>query len=150
MAPSHGITRQGELPSCLKIREIHNLRGSPTLRSHYDNFDPSFWRLGPLAHPVGSFFYWKLVVNIPTQGTKMFLFHHTLKHIKQSLKEWNKNGFGNIFESEREVERKLHETNKIPIMGGFTEERKRQTTLYNRNGTIDVSRRRSSGNRNPE
>jgi len=41
------------------------------------------------------------------QGTKMFLLHQRLKHVKHKLKDWNKNEFGNIFEAKKAVERKL-------------------------------------------
>ena len=54
------------------------------------------------------------------QGTKMFLLHKRLKHIKLRLKDWNKNEFGNIFEAKREVERKLQEVNQFLIKEGFT------------------------------
>lgn len=60
------------------------------------------------------------------QGTKMFLLHKRLKHIKLRLKDWNKNEFGNIFEAKKVVERKLHEINQILITDGFNEERKEQ------------------------
>lgn len=45
------------------------------------------------------------------QGTKMFLLHKRLKHVKLGLKDWNKNEFGNIFETKKVVEWKLHEIN---------------------------------------
>lgn len=56
----------------------------------------------------------------------MFLLHHRLKHIKRKLKEWNKNGFGNILKAKVEMEKKLQEINKILITEGFTKERKIQ------------------------
>ena len=42
--------------------------------------------------------------DMHVQGTKMFLLHKILKHIKHKLKYWNKNEFGNIFEAKKAVE----------------------------------------------
>jgi len=64
------------------------------------------------------------VEDMHAQGTKMFLLNQRLKHIKQRLKEWNREEFGKNFEAKREVERKLQETNQILITKGFTEARK--------------------------
>ena len=66
--------------------------------------------------------WWKEELHL--QGTKMFLLHHKLKHIKGRLKEWNKNEFGNIFKAKGEVEKKLKEISQILIIEGYTEERK--------------------------
>ena len=68
--------------------------------------------------------WWK--EDMEVQGTKMFLLHKRLKHIKIRLKEWNKNEFGNIFEAKRVVEWKLQEINQILITDGFSKERKEQ------------------------
>jgi len=35
--------------------------------------------------------------DMQVQDTKMFLLHKILKHIKNRLKDWNKNEFGNNF-----------------------------------------------------
>ena len=49
--------------------------------------------------------WWKEELHL--QGTKIFLLHHRLKHIKGRLKEWNKKEFGNIFKAKGDVEKKL-------------------------------------------
>jgi len=51
--------------------------------------------------------WWKEELHL--QGTKMFVLHCRLKHIKGRLKEWKKKEFGNIFKAKREVEKKLKE-----------------------------------------
>ena len=60
------------------------------------------------------------------QGTKIFLLYKRLKYIKNKLKDWNKNEFGNIFEAKTIVELQLQEINHIMITDGFTEESKGQ------------------------
>ena len=57
--------------------------------------------------------WWKEELHL--QGTKMFLLHCSLKHIKGRLKEWNKKEFGNIFKTKGDVEKKLKEINHILI-----------------------------------
>ena len=64
------------------------------------------------------------------QVTKMFLLHKILKHIKNKLKDWNKNEFGNIFETKNVAEWKLHEINQILIIDGFNGERKEQANYH--------------------
>jgi len=44
--------------------------------------------------------WWKEELHL--QGTKMFLLHSRLKHIKSRLKEWNKKEFGNIFKAKED------------------------------------------------
>lgn len=53
------------------------------------------------------------------QGTRMFLLHKRLKHIKIRLKDWNKNDFGNIFVGKKYVEIKMQELNQALIAEGF-------------------------------
>lgn len=60
------------------------------------------------------------------QGTRMFLLHKILKHIKIRLKDWNKNEFGNIFEAKKVVERKIQETNQTLITNSFDKGRNEQ------------------------
>eukprot|EP00253_Pinus_taeda_P007097 PITA_07097 len=66
--------------------------------------------------------WWKEELHL--QGTKMFLLHSRLKHIKGRLKEWNKKEFGNIFKAKKDVVKKVKEINQILITKGYTEERK--------------------------
>jgi len=49
--------------------------------------------------------------DLQIQGSKMFLLHKRLKHIKFRLKEWNKKDFGNIFGNKKSVEEKIQELN---------------------------------------
>eukprot|EP00253_Pinus_taeda_P032535 PITA_32535 len=57
--------------------------------------------------------------DLHIQGTRMFLLHKRLKHIKLRLKDWNKNEFGNIFEAKKTVEDRMWELNEALIMDGF-------------------------------
>lgn len=66
-----------------------------------------------LAHVDFLTKWWKEELHL--QGTKMFLLHCRLKHIKGCLKEWNKKGFCNIFKAKGYVEKKLKEINHILI-----------------------------------
>eukprot|EP00253_Pinus_taeda_P016893 PITA_16893 len=45
--------------------------------------------------------------DMQVQGTKMFLLHKRLKHIKIRLKYWNKNEFGNQLDAHKEIEAEL-------------------------------------------
>ena len=66
--------------------------------------------------------WWKEELHL--QGTKMFLLHYRLKHIKGRCKEWNKKEFGNVFKAKGEVEKKLKEINQVLITEGHIDERK--------------------------
>ena len=63
-------------------------------------------------------------------GTRMFLLHKRLKHIKLKLKDWNKNEFGNIFEVKKVVERKMQKLNQTLITDGFDGERNEQANKH--------------------
>jgi len=72
--------------------------------------------------------WWKEDLQI--QGTRLFLLHKTLKHIKITLKDWNKNEFGNIFEAKKVVERKMQEINQTLITDGFDGEINEQANKH--------------------
>eukprot|EP00253_Pinus_taeda_P030821 PITA_30821 len=57
--------------------------------------------------------------DLQMQGTRMYLLHKRLKHIKLQLKEWNKKNFGNIFVEKKDVENKMQVLNQALIMEGF-------------------------------
>eukprot|EP00253_Pinus_taeda_P004728 PITA_04728 len=57
--------------------------------------------------------------DLQIQGTRMFLLHKRLKHIKLRLKEWNKTEFGNIFVETKSIEDKMQELNQGLITNGF-------------------------------
>eukprot|EP00253_Pinus_taeda_P010536 PITA_10536 len=60
----------------------------------------------------------------------MFLLQKRLKHIKIRLKEWNKKGFGNIFEGKKYVEGNMQELNQTLVREGFDKVRNEQATKY--------------------
>lgn len=69
--------------------------------------------------------------DLQIQGTKMFLLHKRLKHIKLRLKEWNKKEFGNIFVDKKSVEIKLQELNQSLITDGFDKVKSEQADKHN-------------------
>jgi hypothetical protein len=63
-----------------------------------------FW----LNHPYfqqNTHTWWK-DASIP-HGSKMYRFQHKLKNFKQRLKSWNKQTFGNIFESQQQLKEQM-------------------------------------------
>lgn len=66
--------------------------------------------------------WWK--EELPLQGTKMFLLHSRLKHIKGRIKVWNKKEFGNVFKAKEDVGNKLKEIKQIFITEGYIDGRK--------------------------
>ena len=64
------------------------------------------------------------------QGTRMFLLHKILKHIKLRLKDWNINEFGNIFVEKKSVENKMKELNQALIKERFDKYKSYQVDKY--------------------
>ena len=64
------------------------------------------------------------------QGTRIFLLQKILKHIKQRLKDWNKNDFDNIFAGKEYVENKMQELNQAMIKEGFDKEKNDQVEKH--------------------
>lgn len=60
----------------------------------------------------------------------MLLLQKILKHIKISLKDWNMNEYGNIFEAKKYVEVKIHELNQALITYGFDKDKSDQVSKY--------------------
>lgn len=69
--------------------------------------------------------------DLQVQGSKMFLLHKRLKHIKIKLKEWNKKDFGNIFVNKKLVEIKLQELNQAMITVCFDKNKSEQAEKLN-------------------
>eukprot|EP00253_Pinus_taeda_P025821 PITA_25821 len=61
--------------------------------------------------------------DLQIQGTRMFMLHKKLKHIKMRLKEWNKKDFGNIFVEKISVEIKMQILNQAMILKGFDKDK---------------------------
>jgi hypothetical protein len=60
----------------------------------------------------------------------MFQFQQRLKHIKISLKKWNKEVFGNIQEAKRDLEGKMEQVQREINQEGLDPERQqRESTL---------------------
>ena len=74
-------------PIQLKIKGLDSPRNRPF---RFENI----W----LAHPnfLSNIKEW-WIEDLQIQGSKMFLLHKRIKHIKSKLKDWNKKDFGNIF-----------------------------------------------------
>eukprot|EP00253_Pinus_taeda_P028863 PITA_28863 len=70
------------------------------------------------------------IEDMHIQGTRMFLLHKRLKHIKLRLKDWNKNEFGNIFEAKNVFEGKMQELNQALSTDGFDRVRNDQVTKH--------------------
>ena len=43
------------------------------------------------------------------RGTHMYYFQQKLKHLKQCIKQWNKELFGNIFQAQQDLETQVRE-----------------------------------------
>eukprot|EP00253_Pinus_taeda_P032141 PITA_32141 len=68
--------------------------------------------------------------DLQIQGSKMYLLHKRLKHIKFRLKEWNQKDFSNIFEAKKSVEIKILELNQALIKDGFDKAKSDQAGKY--------------------
>jgi hypothetical protein len=61
-----------------------------------------------------------------TQGSKMFRFQQRLKNLKQLIKTWNKDTFGNIFNSQRQLSEQMEKIQHQIRMCGLTDDLKVQ------------------------
>jgi hypothetical protein len=83
----------------------------------------SFW----IEHPTfkeNIKLWWK--EKIQEQGTKMFRLQRRLKHIKEKLKQWNKEVFENIDQAKKVLEEKMAWLQEQCIQEGYNEERKKE------------------------
>ena len=61
--------------------------------------------------------------NCPvTEGSYMFVFQQKLKHIKECVKKWNKESFGNIFHEKKRLEQQIEEIKIKSMSEGYSEE----------------------------
>ena len=44
-----------------------------------------------------------------TEGSPMYIFQQKLKYIKERIKKWNKDSFGNIMEEKEKLENRIEE-----------------------------------------
>jgi exonuclease III len=65
------------------------------------------------------------------RGSKMFRFQQKLKNLKHTLKLWNKNTFGNIFDSQKKLREQLGEIQHQIRLHGLTNELKDQEMEIN-------------------
>jgi hypothetical protein len=56
----------------------------------------------------------------------MFKLYKKLKYIKQKLKEWNKEVFGNINQGKKSIEDRMRKLQELCIEEGYTEDRKKE------------------------
>jgi hypothetical protein len=90
-----------------------------------------FWLLHPDFQQLAKSWWAQAEID---HGSSMYKFQQRLKNFKQLLKQWNKNNFGNIFQSIRNIESQLVEIQNTFISGSRTtdlmrEEEKLQAQL---------------------
>ena len=61
----------------------------------------------------------------------MYRFQQKLKNLKQTLKIWNQNTFGNIFDAQKQLSAQLEVIQQQIRLQGFTNELKAQETKLN-------------------
>eukprot|EP00253_Pinus_taeda_P024397 PITA_24397 len=113
-------------PIQLEIKGIDSPRNRPF---RFDNIWPSHPDFNSNIEK-----WWSKDLQI--QGTKMFLLHKRLKHIRLKLKEWNKKYFGNIFVDKESAEIKLQELNQALIIDGFDKVKSEQVDKHNQEWEI--------------
>lgn len=70
---------------------------------------------------------------IPPEGAKMYQFQQKLKNLKEALKVWNRNQFGNIFENKKKLEQQMSSLQQTIILEERTKEKGNQEqTLWNK------------------
>jgi len=60
------------------------------------------------------------------KGTRMFKLHKKLKYIKNNLKEWNRDTFGNINKDKKNIEENMKKLQETYMREGYTEDRKKE------------------------
>jgi hypothetical protein len=60
------------------------------------------------------------------QGTRMLKLQKKLKYIKNKLKEWNREIFGNINTEKNDIEEKIKKLQETCMREGYTEDQKRE------------------------
>ena len=74
---------------------------------------------------------WWRAAEVP-RGSKMFRFQQKLKNLKHTLKLWNKNTFGNIFDSQKKLREQLGEIQHLIRLHGLSNEIKDQEMEINK------------------
>lgn len=59
-----------------------------------------------------------------TEGSPMYIFQRKLKYIKERIKKWNKDSFGNIMEEKEKLEKRIKKIKTRAIREGYTEDGK--------------------------
>ena len=54
----------------------------------------------------------------------MYIFQQKMKYIKERIKKWNKDSFGNIMEEKEKLEKRIEEIKTQAIREGYTEDGK--------------------------
>ena len=77
---------------------------------------------------------WLLQANFPEKlkewweemplirGTRMYQFQQNLKLLKNKIKKWNKESFGNNFQAKKELDSKIQEVQIKGMQSGFSDE----------------------------
>ena len=58
----------------------------------------------------------------PIIGTRMYQFQQKLKLLKNKIKKWNKESFGNIVQAKKELDSKIQEVQIKGMHSGFSDE----------------------------
>jgi len=88
--------------------------------------------------------------DLHIQGTRMFLLHKRLKHIKLRLKDWNKNEFGNIFEGKNLLKTNCRKSTKPLSRLALIKLEMFKLPIISKNGRIHVNKRKYFGDKNLE
>ena len=68
--------------------------------------------------------WWENCPNI--EGSHMFVFQQKLKYIKECVKKWNKESFGNILQEKIRLEQRIEVIKTTAMSEGYTEEMKQE------------------------
>ena len=65
----------------------------------------------------------------PIRGTRMYQYQQNLKLLKNKIKKWNKESFGNIFQAKKELDRKIQEVQIKRMQSSFSDEIRTQEKI---------------------
>jgi hypothetical protein len=72
------------------------------------------------------------IEDIQEQGTKMYRIQGRLRHVKNKIKPWNQEVFGNIVQTKKELEIQMEDIQKYCIQDGYNEEKKMEEKQLHR------------------
>jgi len=96
-----------------------NFKNTP--KNNTSRFE-KFWIDHPTFKENIDQWWWEELMN---QGTRMFKLYKKLKYIKQNLKEWNMEVFGNINQGKKSIEDRMRKLEELYIEEGYIEDWKK-------------------------